>query len=110
MSYDVRSQVRAVHTLASTSSLLFLRYLNLLARAAFATCAALACLLQVFWPAPCIASANSPLPLINEGLVNWTRVLQVPPQKLIMGLPWYGYRYKCIDHPTPGEVSAAESF
>jgi hypothetical protein len=61
----------------------------------------------VFWPAPCIASANSPLPLINEGLVNWTRVLNVPPSKLILGLPWYGYRYKCIDNPTPGEVRPA---
>lgn len=50
---------------------------------------------QVFWPEPCIASANSPLPLVFEGMNNWTD-LGVDPSKLILGVPWYGYFYTCL--------------
>ena len=57
---------------------------------------------QVFWPAPCIASANSPLPLVLDGMANWTGAgLNVDPSKLILGVPWYGYHYLCIGGPAP---------
>ena len=55
---------------------------------------------QVFWPAPCDASANAPLPLTMSGMEQWAD-LGVPSQKLILGVPWYGYRYKCIDNTAP---------
>ena len=46
---------------------------------------------QVFWPADCDASANSPLPLVLAGMGNWTgQELSVDPAKLILGVPWYG--------------------
>lgn len=57
---------------------------------------------QVFWPAPCIASANSPLPLVASGLTNFTS-LSIPADKLILGVPWYGYTYTCIDDPAPDQ-------
>ena len=50
---------------------------------------------QVFWPNPCIASANSPLPSVFEGMSNWTN-LGVDSSKLILGVPWYGYFYTCL--------------
>ena len=55
---------------------------------------------QVFWPAPCDASANSPLPLTMSGMAAWAD-LGVPPAKLVLGVPWYGYRYRCIDGAAP---------
>ena len=57
---------------------------------------------QVFWPAPCDASANAPLPLLLEGMGNWTGLeLSVDPNKLVLGVPWYGYIYTCIDGTAP---------
>ena len=57
---------------------------------------------QVFWPAPCDASANAPLPLTLEGMGNWTGLeVSVDPSKLILGVPWYGYIYKCISNTAP---------
>jgi len=41
---------------------------------------------QVFWPAPCDASANAPLPLTLAGMGNWTAM--VDPAKLVLGVPW----------------------
>lgn len=60
---------------------------------------------QVFPPNPCIASANSPFPLVMEGLLNFTapppQGLGLDPNKLILGIPWYGYVYTCINNPDP---------
>lgn len=51
---------------------------------------------QVFPPQPCLASANSPFPLVTQGMLNYTQQgLGLDPRKLILGLPWYGYRYEC---------------
>ena len=59
---------------------------------------------QVFWPAPCVASANSPLPLVAAGMGNWTGGdVDVPPAKLVLGVPWYGYMYTCIDGARAGD-------
>jgi hypothetical protein len=41
-------------------------------------------LLQVFPPNPCIASANTPLSLVEAGLLNYTNVVKVPADKLIL--------------------------
>lgn len=49
---------------------------------------------QIF--GPCIASANSPVPLVKEGIDNFTK-LGISQDKLVLGLPWYGYDYTCIN-------------
>lgn len=46
----------------------------------------------------CLASANSPYELVRAGLEQWSAVLGGAPDrkaKLVLGLPWYGYRYAC---------------
>jgi len=44
----------------------------------------------------CVASANAPLPLCQSGIEDYVQI-GVPAEKLILGVPWYGYRYKCVD-------------
>lgn len=44
----------------------------------------------------CVAAANSPLPLVERSVQAWLG-LGIPPEKLILGLPWYGYSYECIE-------------
>ncbi|EGG18703.1 glycoside hydrolase family 18 protein [Cavenderia fasciculata] len=51
---------------------------------------------QVFNTEECTASANSPYMLVLEGLLNYT-ALGIPSDKLVLGLPWYGYIYPCIN-------------
>lgn len=48
---------------------------------------------------PCIASANSPFPLVMDGMTAFTTRIGAPADKLILGLPWYGYIYECLDSP-----------
>ncbi|KAL4440207.1 hypothetical protein ABPG75_003208 [Micractinium tetrahymenae] len=49
----------------------------------------------------CVASANSPLPLVRRGLGQWLE-LGVPAKKLVLGLPWYGYVYPCTNSAYQG--------
>ena len=42
----------------------------------------------------CVAAANSPLATAVSGVRNYT-ALGIPPSKLILGFPWYGYDYPC---------------
>jgi di-N-acetylchitobiase len=55
---------------------------------------------QIKPPAPCVASANSPFPGVQEGLLAFERI-GVPPSKLVLGVPWYGYRYPCLPGTAP---------
>eukprot|EP01089_Gocevia_fonbrunei_P013710 TRINITY_DN3570_c0_g3_i1.p1 TRINITY_DN3570_c0_g3~~TRINITY_DN3570_c0_g3_i1.p1 ORF type:complete len:360 (+),score=61.54 TRINITY_DN3570_c0_g3_i1:105-1184(+) len=48
---------------------------------------------QIF--GPCIASANSPVDLLAAGLHNFTK-LGIEVDKLVIGVPWYGYKYECL--------------
>jgi di-N-acetylchitobiase len=63
---------------------------------------------QVFPPAPCVASANSPFPLVQTGALAFTAPppagLGLDPSKLILGLPFYGYVYTCIGAPGPTDA------
>ena len=43
----------------------------------------------------CLAGANAALPDVRRGLQSWLR-LGVPAGKLILGVPWYGFRYPCL--------------
>ncbi|KXZ50271.1 hypothetical protein GPECTOR_17g910 [Gonium pectorale] len=47
---------------------------------------------QVF--SRCVAAANSPLPQVEKGLQQYMD-LGIPPQKLVLGVAWYGYDYMC---------------
>jgi len=43
----------------------------------------------------CIASANTPYSLAQRGIQRYID-LGIPKEKLILGLPWYGYQYTCL--------------
>ena len=51
----------------------------------------------------CIAGANAPLPGMIRGLQRWFD-LGVDPSKLVLGVPWYGYRYPCLNGTAPNAV------
>lgn len=48
----------------------------------------------------CVASANAPLPGMIRGLQRYFDI-GVEPQKLVLGVPWYGYRYTCLPGTAP---------
>lgn len=50
---------------------------------------------QMFDGPPCYARSNSALQLNEHGIDSY-RKLGIPANKLILGLPWYGYDYACI--------------
>lgn len=45
----------------------------------------------------CIAWANSPFTLTTSGITDFLS-LSIPAEKLVLGLPWYGYDYPCINY------------
>lgn len=60
---------------------------------------------QIF--GPCVASANSPPNLVLQGLANFTK-LGISPDKLVLGLPWYGYDYPCVSLSSDGTTCSIE--
>mmetsp|Transcript_37776 Transcript_37776/g.82775 ORF Transcript_37776/g.82775 Transcript_37776/m.82775 type:complete len:402 (-) Transcript_37776:263-1468(-) len=50
----------------------------------------------------CLAGPNGPLPGMIRGMGRYFD-LGIHPRKLILGVPWYGYRYPCL----PGTASDA---
>ncbi|KAG1675634.1 Di-N-acetylchitobiase [Nymphon striatum] len=44
---------------------------------------------------PCLAKANSDNRNTLKGVLKY-RNLEIPFNKMVLGLPWYGYRYNCI--------------
>jgi len=51
---------------------------------------------QMWNSGPCRALANSPLTNTFAGVREYLR-LGVPASKLVLGVPWYGYRYPCLN-------------
>lgn len=51
----------------------------------------------------CLASANAPLPGTMRGVQRYLD-LGVSPSQLILGVPWYGYRYVCEDGTDPKAI------
>jgi len=49
---------------------------------------------QIF--GPCTASANSPLMSVFEGVQGFLD-LNISPDQLVLGVPWYGYDYLCLN-------------
>ena len=46
----------------------------------------------------CVAGANSPYELVRHGLAQWIALTgnETARNKLVLGLPWYGYKYPCV--------------
>lgn len=44
----------------------------------------------------CMASANSPVGITTRAIQRFTDI-GIPPAKLVLGLPWYGYDYPCTN-------------
>ena len=51
---------------------------------------------------PCIANANAPFYGTRQGLLQFLE-LGIDPQKLILGVPWYGYQYQCLPGTQPND-------
>jgi len=51
----------------------------------------------------CVASANSPLSVTERGLIRYLD-LGISPEKLILGTPWYGYIYPCLNAEPTDDV------
>ncbi|KAI9905371.1 hypothetical protein PsorP6_013607 [Peronosclerospora sorghi] len=45
----------------------------------------------------CIAGANSPFALVKQGLEEFLFAYGIAPDKLVLGVPWYGYSYRCLE-------------
>ena len=56
---------------------------------------------------PCIAMANSPLLKTMQGALGFIET-GVPREKLVVGLPWYGYDYTCQSLTAAGECTISE--
>ncbi|XP_061738995.1 di-N-acetylchitobiase-like [Nerophis ophidion] len=55
----------------------------------------------------CIAMANSPVTQTLGGYDQYLKI-SVDPKKLLMGVPWYGYDYPCINFTQDGVCYVAE--
>eukprot|EP01095_Lingulamoeba_sp_RSL-Kostka_P005861 TRINITY_DN1780_c0_g2_i1.p1 TRINITY_DN1780_c0_g2~~TRINITY_DN1780_c0_g2_i1.p1 ORF type:complete len:175 (-),score=41.80 TRINITY_DN1780_c0_g2_i1:185-709(-) len=51
---------------------------------------------QVKGNGPCIAGSNDALSGVIEGIKDYIN-LGIAPNQLILGVPWYGYNYTCIN-------------
>ncbi|KAJ8526076.1 hypothetical protein ON010_g15103 [Phytophthora cinnamomi] len=45
----------------------------------------------------CVAGANAPLALVEQGLQEFLLGFDIAPDKLVLGVPWYGYDYPCLE-------------
>ena len=46
----------------------------------------------------CIADSNSPIGAVSLGLQQYLNLSGITPEKLILGVPWYGFDYECNDN------------
>ncbi|EGZ20514.1 hypothetical protein PHYSODRAFT_345489 [Phytophthora sojae] len=51
----------------------------------------------------CVAGANAPRALVQQGLEEFLLAFDIAPDKLVLGVPWYGYDYPCLG-PQQGAV------
>jgi Di-N-acetylchitobiase len=64
---------------------------------------------QIKPPAPCTAGANSGLPGVKAGIAAF-EALGVAPTSMVLGLPWYGFDYKCLNpqHDSGRKISTGK--
>ncbi|ETO59366.1 hypothetical protein F444_22274 [Phytophthora nicotianae P1976] len=55
----------------------------------------------------CVAGANSPLALVKQGLQEFLFANDIAPSKLVLGVPWYGYRYPCLQEQQGAAIDDA---
>ncbi|KAM6963275.1 di-N-acetylchitobiase [Aplochiton taeniatus] len=55
----------------------------------------------------CIAMANAPFSQSMNGYAQYLN-LKINPKKLVMGVPWYGYDYPCVDLSQEGVCAIAK--
>lgn len=55
------------------------------------------------WTGPCVAGANSANATTSAGVMGYLKI--APADKLVLGLPWYGYDYPCETLSTDGVCS-----
>ncbi|KAL4159751.1 hypothetical protein PRNP1_000324 [Phytophthora ramorum] len=55
----------------------------------------------------CVAGANAPLALVRQGLEEFLLGVGVAPDKLVLGVPWYGYQYPCLEGEQPIDGAAS---
>ncbi|XP_041367376.1 di-N-acetylchitobiase-like [Gigantopelta aegis] len=48
----------------------------------------------------CVAAANSGFYKTLTGLQGYLKYARIPPNKLVLGVPWYGYKYQCLNFDT----------
>lgn len=48
----------------------------------------------------CLASANAPTPVVDRAIQRYSDI-GIPPDKMILGLPWYAYDYPCLPGMQP---------
>uniref|UniRef100_A0A6U2XID5 GH18 domain-containing protein n=1 Tax=Paramoeba aestuarina TaxID=180227 RepID=A0A6U2XID5_9EUKA len=63
---------------------------------------------QIFEGPPCYAGPNSPITGLNSGMQAFFE-LGIPKSKLVMGIPWYGYKYPCSSPPDGSGACEIES-
>jgi di-N-acetylchitobiase len=52
---------------------------------------------------PCIANANAPYFGMIKGIERYLALEgSIDPKKLVLGVPWYGYQYPCLEGTLPG--------
>lgn len=51
----------------------------------------------------CIAGPNAPYPGMVKGIERYFDI-GISPSKLVLGVPWYGYRYECLPGTSPDAV------
>ncbi|KAA0192039.1 hypothetical protein HAZT_HAZT007424 [Hyalella azteca] len=59
------------------------------------------------WDEPCNARPNSNLTYAEEGIMTY-QALGIENSKLVLGLPWYGYVYRCIEYFPDNETCLIE--
>jgi len=48
----------------------------------------------------CVAQANAPLEQVRWGLQQYL-AMGISASQMVLGVPWYGYRYQCQGSPPP---------
>jgi len=44
-----------------------------------------------------VGAANSPYPNVKVGIEQYLSYFDISPSKVVLGIPWYGYDYPCIN-------------
>lgn len=46
------------------------------------------------------ASSNAPVAVLRQGIADYA-TLGIPPEKLVLAVPWYGYDVPCLNALAP---------